>query len=163
MYDFQMSISTVVLPMSEVEGHEHILPTREGWAVRAAGSEGASKIFQTRAEAVQYAKEIAAQHNVCIVVHDEEGKFEDFHCKPEVKNQFVIKKKQGWAVAVEGGTEVEKIFNRKGEAMAYAYDFATKHNVCMLILDEEGNFQSKTCPPDSHPGILEVFRMKLKL
>jgi len=163
MYGCQICISTTVLPMSDIEGHKHILPTREGWAVRAAGSEQTSKIFQTRAEAVHYAKEVAIQHNVCIVIHDEEGKFEDFHCKSDVKNQFVMKKEQGWAVIAEGGNEVEKIFNRKGEAMAYAYDLATKHNVCMLIHDKEGNFQSKICPPDGYPGILEVFRMKLKV
>jgi hypothetical protein len=151
------------LSMSEKTGHKHILPTREGWVVRAAGSEQSSKIFQSREEAVRYAKQIAVQHNICIVIHDEEGKFEDFHCQPDVKNQFVMKKEQGWAVIAEGGNEVEKIFNRKGEAMAYAYDFAKKHNVCMLIHDKEGNFKSKACPPDGHPGILEVFRMKFKV
>ncbi|MBN1860643.1 MAG: DUF2188 domain-containing protein [Candidatus Thermoplasmatota archaeon] len=149
--------------MIERAGHKHILPTHEGWVVRAAGLEQASRIFQSREEAVRYSKEVAVEHNVCIVIHDEEGELEDFHCTPDVKNRFVMKKNQGWAVIAEGGNEVEKIFNRKGEAMAYAFDYAKKHNVCMLINDKDGNFKSKTCPPDGHPGILEVFRMKLKV
>ena len=142
---------------------EHIVPREEGWAVKVAGGEKASKIFPTRVEAIDYAKEIAQKHNVCMVVHDEEGKFEDFDCDPEMRNKHVVKKAEGWSVIAEGGQEVERIFDTKGAAMAYAYDLATKHNTCMLVHDKEGKFQSKTCPPDGHPGILEVFRMKLKI
>ena len=150
--------------MSEIEGHQHITPRGgEGWAVKAAGSERASKIFSTRVEAIDYAREIAIKHNVCMVVHDEEGRFEDFECKPEFRDKHVVKKTPGWAVIAEGGEEVSRIFKTKGSAMAYAYDMATKHNVCMLTHDKEGKFQSVTCPPDGHPGILEIFRMKFKV
>ena len=149
--------------MDENIGHKHIVPREEGWAVKAAGTERASKIFPTRVEAIDYARELAIKHNVCMVIHDETGKFEDFECTPEFRNRHVRQDTDGWAVIAEGGNEVEKIFHRKGEAMSYAYDLATKHDVCMLVHGKDGKFESKTCPPDGHPGILEVFRMKLKV
>ena len=149
--------------MNDDMRNQHITPREEGWAVKAAGTERASKIFQTRVEAIDYARELAIKHNVCMVIHDEVGKFEEFECTPEFRNRHVRQDTDGWAVIAEGGQEVEKIFHRKGEAMAYAYDLATKHAVCMLVHNKDGKFESKTCPPDGHPGILEVFRMKLKI
>ena len=143
--------------------NEHVVPREEGWGVKVAGGERASKIFPTRIEAINYAKELAQKHKVCMVIHDEEGKFEEFDCDPEMKNKHVVKKTQGWGVITEGGHEVERIFENKGSAMAYAYDMATKNNTCMLVHDKEGKFQSVTCPPDGHPGIIEIMRMKLKM
>ena len=143
---------------------EHIVPRKDySWGVKVAGGERASKIFRTRIEAIDYARELSIKHNVCMVVHDEEGKFEEFDCKPEFKNRHVVKKVEGWSVIAEGGTEVERIFDRKGAAMAYAYNLATKHDVCMLVHNKEGKIESKTCPPDGHPGILEIFRIKTKI
>ena len=150
--------------MSEIERHQHITPRGgEGWAVRTAGSERASKIFQTRVEAIDYARELAVKHKVCMVVHDEDGQFEEFECDPEFRNKHVRKDTEGWAVIAEGGEEVSQIFRTKGAAMAYAYDMATKHDVCTLVHGNDGKIQSKTCPPEGHPGILDVFRMKLKV
>jgi hypothetical protein len=143
--------------------HEHIVHRKEGWAVRSAGSERPSSIFTTRAEAIDYARELAIKHNVCMVVHDEDGKFKEFNCKPEFKNRHVVKKGAGWAVIAEGGSEVEQIFETKGAAMAYAYELAEKHNVCALIHSKDGKIESKDCSPEDHPGILEVFYMNLQL
>ena len=146
-----------------VKKNEHIVKKKDGWAVRAAGSERSTKIFKTRVEAIDYAKELAKKHNVCMVVHDEEGKFEDFDCKPEFKNKHVVKKEPGWAVIAEGGNEVERIFDSKGAAMAYAYELADMHDVCMLVHTDDGKFESKKCPKNELPGVLEVFKMKLQL
>jgi hypothetical protein len=143
--------------------HEHIVHRKDGWAVRTAGSERPSSLFKTRAEAIDYARELAKKHNVCMVVHDEEGKFEEFDCKPEFKNRHVVKKGSGWGVIAEGGAEVEQIFDTKGAAMAYAYELAEKHNVCALVHSEDGKIESKDCSPEDHPGILEVFYMNLKM
>jgi len=149
--------------LTKVKKHEHVVPREEGWAVRAAGSERPSSIFQTRAEAIDYAKELAQKHNVCMVVHDDEGKFKEFDCKPEFKNRHVVKDAQGWAVIAEGGSEVERIFETKGAAMAYAYELAAKHNVCTLVHSKDGKIESKECSPEDHPGILEVFYTNLKM
>ena len=144
-------------------GTQHVTPTKEGWIVRASGQEGSSKIFSKRNEAIVYARDIAKKHDVCMVINDEEGKFDEFECSGETRDKHVVKRSSGWAVISEGGKEVSRIFKTKGAAMAYAYDLATKHNVCMLVHDKDGKFKSMTCTPDGHPGILEVFRMKLRL
>lgn len=140
----------------------HVVPKQGDWAVKLAGSSMEPDHFPTRGEAVEYAREIAKEQHVCMVIHAEDGKFEDFDCKPEIKNQHVVAKSGYWAVVAAGGKDVSKIFTTKGEAMAHAYEIATMHNVCMLIHDKSGKFKSVTCPPDGHPGILEVMRMKLK-
>jgi hypothetical protein len=142
---------------------QHVVPTEEMWGVKPAGGKRASKKFKTRGEAVMYAKELAAKHNVCMVVHDKEGKFERFDCKPEIKDQHVVPKDGSWAVVAEGGKEISKIFDKKGSAMAYAYDIATKHDVCMLVHGEDGQFKSVTCSPNRSPGILQIVRMKMDL
>jgi hypothetical protein len=144
-----------------MESNQHIVPTGETWGVRPAGGRKASKKFETRGQAVEYAKELAVKHNVCMVVHDQQGKFETFDCKPEIRNQHVVKSDGSWAVIAEGGKEISGLFESKGLAMAHAYDIATRHSVCMLVHDKEGNFQSVTCPASGTPGILEVFRMKM--
>ena len=89
--------------MTKKKKDEHIVQKKDGWAVRAASSERSTKIFPTRVEAIDFAKELAKKHNVCMVVHDEKGKFEEFDCKPEFKNKHVVKKERGWAVISEGG------------------------------------------------------------
>jgi hypothetical protein len=35
---------------------------------------------------------MATKHQVCMVVHGEEGKFEEFDCNPEIRNQHVVRK-----------------------------------------------------------------------
>ena len=149
--------------MSDMVGTQHVTPVKEGWVVRASGQEGSSKIFSRRNEAIKYAREIAKKHNVCMVIHDEGGKFDEFECSAETRDKHVVERSSGWAVISEGGKEVSKIFRTKGAAMAHAYDLATKHNVCMLVHGKNGKFKSMTCPPDGQPGILEVFRMKLRI
>lgn len=141
----------------------HVVPKQGSWAVKLAGSSMEPESFTTRGEAIESAREIAEDHHVCMVVHDEEGKFEDFDCKPEIRNQHVVAKHGLWGVVAAGGKEVSKTFTTKGAAMAHAYEIATEHSVCMLVHDKSGKFKSVTCPADGHPGILEVVRMKLKV
>jgi len=143
-------------------GDKHVVPRENGWGVKAAGGKKASKIFPTKAEATQYAKELAIKHKVCMVLHEENSKFEKFDCKPEIRNQHVVPKEGTWAVVSAGGKEISKLFGRKGAAMAHAYDIAARNNVCMLVHDSAGKFKSVACAPDKSPGILELVRMKVK-
>ena len=70
----------------EITKHEHVVPReKERWAVKVADGERASKVFENRKDAIEYAKELAKKHNVCMVVHDESGKFKDFKCGDEIK------------------------------------------------------------------------------
>lgn len=151
--------------MDEDAMHKHVVPRKQGrWAVKTAGGEKASKVFKTRESAIMYAKDLVVKHNVCMVLHDPDSKFEGFDCADAVRtrNQHVVMKEGGWAVVTAGGKEISNIFPSKGAAMAHAYDIATKQNVCMIVHDKKGKFKSVTCGPDGTPGILEVVRMKLK-
>lgn len=143
--------------------NEHVVPRKNGWAVKSAGSKRASKIFDTKGEAIEYAKELALKYDVCMMVHDQDGRFEEFDCEPNIGDQHVVKKGEMWAVIERGGKHISKIFERKGAAMAHAYDLAERHGSCMLVHDDEGNFKSVSCPPEEAPGILEVIRMKTKI
>lgn len=149
--------------MSDKLDNKHVVPRKEGWGVIDADGKKASKVFPTKSEALAYAKDLAKRHNVFMVVHDEDGKFSKFDRNPEVKDQHVVFKDKKWAVLEEGGEVITKAFDNKGQAMAFAYDLATKHNVCMLVHGKDGQFDSVSCSPDSSPGILQVVRMKLKI
>lgn len=148
--------------ISEI-GSKHVVPREEGWGVKPAGGERAIKIFPSRGEAVEFAKELAKKHDVCMVVHDEESKFQKFNCKKEIRNQHVVPKWGSWAVIEAGGEEISKLFPNKGAAMAHAYDIATRNKVCMLAHDKDGKFKSVACSPNRDPGILQVFRMMMKM
>jgi len=148
--------------MAEITKHEHVVPRGEDdWAVIPAGGERASRRFTTRKEALTYAKDLATKHNVCMVVHDEEGKFEEFDCDPIVRNQHVVRKGDNWGVVEAGGKNVADIFPSRSEALSYAYHMAAKHKVCMLVHDNEGKFHSEVCPPEGKPGIVEVVKTKM--
>lgn len=142
---------------------QHVTKSKDMWGVKPVGGKRASKKFKTRGEATEYAKELAAKHNVCMVVHDKEGKFEKFDCDSKIRDQHVVHKDGSWAVIAEGGIEVSKIFSNKGSAMAHAYDIATKHSVCMLVHGKDGKFKSVACSPNKSPGILQIVRMKMDL
>lgn len=45
------------------------------WQVKAAGSEKALKLFNTQAEAIEYAKKVAGNQDANIMVHKEDGSF----------------------------------------------------------------------------------------
>jgi len=125
--------------MAEITKHEHVvLRGDDEWAVIPAGGERASKKFPMRKDAIEYAKDLATKHNVCMVVHDEEGKFEEFDCEPNVRNQHVIRKGENWGVVEEGGKKVANIFSTRREALSFAYHIAAKNGVCMLVHDNEG-------------------------
>lgn len=68
----------------KITKHQHVVPRQEGWAVKVADGERASKVFQDRNEAIEYAKNLSRKHNVCMVVHDESSKFKEFQCNPEL-------------------------------------------------------------------------------
>ena len=65
--------------------NQHVVPRSHGWAVKPAEGEKASRLFEKRKEAVDYAKSVAKKNNVCMVVHDETAKFKNFRCRDDIK------------------------------------------------------------------------------
>ncbi len=57
--------------------NQHVVPHDQQWAVRAAGSERASKVLPTKEAALDRAREIARNQGVDIVIHYADGSIED--------------------------------------------------------------------------------------
>ncbi|MGN8647253.1 DUF2188 domain-containing protein [Gracilibacillus sp. HCP3S3_G5_1] len=56
-----------------LEKGEHVLPHDDGWAVKAEDAKQASNVFTTKQEAIDRAKEIAANKGTTIVIHKKDG------------------------------------------------------------------------------------------
>lgn len=56
-----------------LEKGEHVLPHNDGWAVKAEDAKQASNVFNTKQEAIDRAKEIAANKGTTIIIHKKDG------------------------------------------------------------------------------------------
>ena len=56
---------------------QHVVPTDKGYRVRGEGNKRLTKDGMTKEEAIDKANEIADNNSSSIVVHDEDGKFEN--------------------------------------------------------------------------------------
>jgi len=142
--------------------NQHVIRTEEGWSVKAANSDKDSKRFSDRHEAITFARALAKKQEVCIVVHDETGRFKEFDCSPKVMNQHVIPVGNKWAVISADGKEISKTFSDIGEAISYGHGIAKNNNVCMVLEDEKGMFTRVTCPPDKRLDLVDVFGPTLR-
>jgi len=55
----------------------HVVPHEDGWAVKRAGSEKATKVFKTQSEAEQYGRELAKKEKTEFVLHGKDGKIRE--------------------------------------------------------------------------------------
>lgn len=53
---------------------QHVVPHRDGWAVRGAGNERATGIVETQKEAITIARQIAQNQRSELVVHGRNGR-----------------------------------------------------------------------------------------
>lgn len=51
----------------------HVIPRRDGWAVRKSGAFRASKVFDTRSDAIKYAKGRAQTDGTELYIHRRDG------------------------------------------------------------------------------------------
>jgi len=56
---------------------QHVLPREGKWAVKKAGSSKASGIFDNKAEAVSFAKEVAINQGTALFIHGKDGRIQD--------------------------------------------------------------------------------------
>ncbi|HWT11389.1 MAG TPA: DUF2188 domain-containing protein [Allosphingosinicella sp.] len=53
---------------------QHVVSNvRGGWSVRGAGSERATRVFATQAEAISYARDLARRDRGILYLHREDG------------------------------------------------------------------------------------------
>ena len=64
--------------------NQHVVPRESDWATEAEGAQKASRLFDNKQDAVDYASKVAKKHRGCVIVHNGKGKFQNFKCKDEI-------------------------------------------------------------------------------
>ena len=54
--------------------NQHVTKHENGWQVKGAGNSKATQVFNTQAEAIQRAREIAINNKSEVVIHGRDGK-----------------------------------------------------------------------------------------
>lgn len=57
--------------------NQHVTKHPEGWQVKGAGNEKATKVTETQKQAIEVAKEIAKNQKSEVVIHGTDGKIRD--------------------------------------------------------------------------------------
>lgn len=57
--------------------NQHVVPHRNGWAVKGAGNQKASSTHDTQGEAIDAAREIAKNQQSEVVIHRPNGRIRD--------------------------------------------------------------------------------------
>ncbi|MBS3075911.1 DUF2188 domain-containing protein [Candidatus Pacearchaeota archaeon] len=58
--------------------NQHVVPRKKSWAVKHEDAEKASKIFENKNDAIEYARNMAKKNDACVVLHDKKAKIEEF-------------------------------------------------------------------------------------
>ncbi|MAL80438.1 MAG: hypothetical protein CMN55_15240 [Sneathiella sp.] len=57
--------------------NQHVTPHPEGWAVQGAGSQRATSVHSTQAEAINRAREIARNQETELLIHGRDGRIRE--------------------------------------------------------------------------------------
>lgn len=57
--------------------NQHVVPHPEGWAVKGEGADRATAVYDTQAEAIRRARDIANNQGVELLIHGKDGKIRD--------------------------------------------------------------------------------------
>lgn len=57
--------------------NQHVVPHADGWAVKGAGSERATKVVETQREAIGIARGIAQNQQTEMLIHGENGRIRE--------------------------------------------------------------------------------------
>ena len=57
--------------------NQHVVPAKDGWAVKGAGSQKATKVFDTQREAIEKAREIAKNQQSELLIHGRDGRIRE--------------------------------------------------------------------------------------
>lgn len=57
--------------------NQHVVPHRDGWAVRGAGSDRVSSVHSTQAQAAQAARGTAQHQGTEVLIHGRNGKIRE--------------------------------------------------------------------------------------
>ncbi len=57
--------------------NQHVVPYEDGWAIKGEGNEKYTAIFETQAEAIKRAREIAINNRSDVIIHRRDGTIRD--------------------------------------------------------------------------------------
>ncbi|WP_420442274.1 DUF2188 domain-containing protein [Candidatus Palauibacter sp.] len=57
--------------------NQHVVPAKDGWAVKPAGSPKATKVFDTQREAIARGREIATNQRSELLIHGRDGRIRE--------------------------------------------------------------------------------------
>lgn len=57
--------------------NQHVVPASRGWAVKTAGAEKATRVFETQREAIQAGREIAVNNKSELLIHGRDGRIRE--------------------------------------------------------------------------------------
>ena len=57
--------------------NQHVVPTKDGWAVKRAGSQKATKVFGTQQEAIDRGRQIARNQQSELLIHGRDGRIRE--------------------------------------------------------------------------------------
>lgn len=140
--------------------NEHVVPRKDGWAVKKSKAKKASRIFKEKLSALRYAQKLASKRDSCVVPHTKEGKIQDTLCNMEPRFQHVVPRKGRWSVESEGSTH-QKTYDTKGSALLHAYRTSKRNSTCMFVHDKKGMVENVVCSPDESPSPFQSIRMIL--
>lgn len=58
-------------------GNQHVVPHPEGWAVKGAGNEKYTGIFDNQKDAIERARQIAISYRASVIIHRKDGSIRD--------------------------------------------------------------------------------------
>ncbi|MEX2526739.1 MAG: DUF2188 domain-containing protein [Gemmatimonadota bacterium] len=57
--------------------NQHIIPTKDGWAVKSAGASRATKVYVTQKEAIEAGRRIATKQRSELLIHGKDGRIRE--------------------------------------------------------------------------------------
>lgn len=57
--------------------NQHVVPHANGWAVKSAGAERATKVVATQREAINIARDVARNQGTEMLIHGENGRIRE--------------------------------------------------------------------------------------
>lgn len=57
--------------------NQHVVPHEDGWAVKGAGNEKATRVVETQAQAIGIARDIAINQKSEVIIHRPDGTIRD--------------------------------------------------------------------------------------
>lgn len=57
--------------------NQHVVPTKDGWAVKGSGAQKATRVYGTQQEAIQAGRRIAKNQNSELLIHGRDGRIRE--------------------------------------------------------------------------------------